>query len=219
MRSPLVDLTARHKNVCIGYRTAAPNSVDCHRRVTARLNTRRQTNIGITIFRVPVAHLHGQNMEVPPMVWADMPRIVLCFVAIILCEKLWKWIQGIQIKVDKPKHEVSLPELVTNLVSIHEKGKPEEENKKYVDALEQTEITRPKILTVSPRDPKMDATAKAAGMKQCPDDWDSAPTASPNMDTAAAPPSYASTNGRGMPIVYDHEGLSKAQQITLKNLH
>ncbi len=35
--SPLVDLTARHKNICIGYRTAAPNSVDCHRRVTAGL--------------------------------------------------------------------------------------------------------------------------------------------------------------------------------------
>ncbi len=152
------------------------------------------------------------------MVWADLPRIVLCFVAIILCEKLWKWIQGIQIKVDKPKHEVSLPELVTNLVSINEKVKPEEENEKYVDALEQTKITRPKILAVSPRDPKMDATAKAAGMKQCPDDWDSALTASLNMDTAAAPPSYASMSGRGMPIVYDCEGLSEAQQITLENL-
>ncbi len=152
------------------------------------------------------------------MVWADLPRIVLCFVAIILCEKLWKWIQGIQIKVDKPKHEVSLPELVMNLVSLNEKAKPEEENKKYVDVLEQTEITRPKILAVSPRDPKMDATAKAAGMKQCPDDWDSAPTVAPNMETAAAPPSYASTNGCGMPIVYNREGLSEVQQITLENL-
>ncbi len=33
------------------------------------------------------------------------------------------------------------------------------------------------------------------------------------------PPSYASTNGRGVPIVYDGAGLSKAQQITLENLH
>ena len=157
-------------------------------------------------------------MEVLPTVWADLLRIVLCFVAVVLCEKLWKWIQRIQIKVDKPKHEVSLPELVTNLVSMNEIVKPEEENEKYVDALEQTEITRPKILAVSPRDPKMDATAKAAGMQQGPDEWDSTPTESPNLDTAAAPPSYASTNGHGMPIVYDREGLSEAQQITLENL-
>ena len=64
------------------------------------------------------------------MVWADLPRIVLCVVAIILCEKLWNWIQRIQINVDKPKHEVSLPELVTNLVSMTEAMKPEEENEK-----------------------------------------------------------------------------------------
>ena len=157
-------------------------------------------------------------MEVPPTVWADLPRIALCFVAIVLCEKLWKWIQRIQIKVDKPKHEVSLPELVTNLVSITETAKPEEENEKYVDALEQSEVTQPKILAVSPRDPKMDATSTAAGMQQSPDEWSSAPTDLPNMDNAMAPPSYASTNSRGMPIVYDREGLSKAQQITLENL-
>ena len=157
-------------------------------------------------------------MEVPPTVWADLPHIVLCFVAIVLCEKLWKWIQSIQIKVDKPKHEVSLPELVTTLVSVNEIVKPEEETEKYVDALEQNEVTRPKILTVSPRDPKMDATSKAAGMRQSPDEWDSALTDLPNMDNATAPPSYASTNGHGMPIVYDREGLSEAQQITLENL-
>ena len=137
------------------------------------------------------------------MVWADLPRIVLCFVALVLCEKLWKWIQGIQIKVDKPKHEVSLPELVTNLVSITETVKPEEENEKYVDALEQNEVTRPKILAVSPRDPKMDTTSKADGMQQSPDEWDSDPIAVPNMDNTTAPPSYALTQGRGMPIVYD----------------
>ncbi len=158
-------------------------------------------------------------MEVPPTVWADLPRIVLCFVALVLCEKLWKWIQRIQIKVDKPKHEVSLPELVTNLVSITKTAKPEEENEKYVDVLEQSEVTRPKILAVSPRDPKVDTTSMAAGMQQSPDEWDSAPTALPNMDNATAPPSYASTQGRGMPIVYDQEGLSETQQITLENLH
>ena len=152
------------------------------------------------------------------MVWADLPRIVLCFVAIVFCEKLWKWIQQIQIKVDKPKHEVSLPELVTNLVSMTETAKPEEENEKYVDALEQSEVMRPKILAVSPRDPKMDATSTAAGMQQSPDEWSSASTDLPNMDNATAPPSYASTNGHGMPIVYDREGLSEAQQMTLENL-
>ena len=136
------------------------------------------------------------------MVWADLPCIVLCFVALVLCEKLWKWIQRIQIKVDKPKHEVSLPELVTNLVSITEMAKPEEENEKYVDALEQNEVTQPKILAVSPRDPKMDTASKVDGMQQSPDEWDSNPIAVPNMDNAT-PPSYASTQGRGMPIVYD----------------
>ena len=159
-------------------------------------------------------------MEVPPTVWADLPRIVLCVVAIILCEKLWNWILRIQINVDKPKHEVSLPELVMNLVSMMEAVKPEEENEKYADALEQNEGTWPKILGVSPQDPKKDATSAAAGMQQSPDEWSTAPTPTdlPNTDNATAPPSYASTNGRGMPIVYDREGLSEAQQMTLENL-
>ena len=91
-------------------------------------------------------------MEVPPTVWADLPHIVLCFVALVFCKKLWKWIQRIQINVDKPKHQVGLPELVTNLVSMPETAKPEEENEKYVDVLEQSEVTRPKILTVSNRE-------------------------------------------------------------------
>ena len=157
-------------------------------------------------------------MEVPPTVWADLPRIVLCFVAIVFCEKLWKWIQRIQINVDKPKHEVSLPELVTNLVLMTEAAKPEEENEKYVDVLKQSEVTWPKILAVSPRDPKKDAKSAAAGMQQSPDEWSAAPTDLPNMDNVMAPPSYASTNRRGMPIVYDREGLSEAQQMTLENL-
>ncbi len=157
-------------------------------------------------------------MEVPPTVWADLPRIVLCFVAVMLCEKLWKWIQHIQIKVDKPKHEVSLPELVTNLVSVAETVKLEEENEKYVDALEQNEATRPKILAVSPQDPKMDTALKGDGMQQKLEEWDSDPIVVPNMDTAPAPPTYASTQGQGMPIVYDREGLSESQQITLENL-
>ncbi len=109
-------------------------------------------------------------MEVLPTVWADLPHIVLCFVAIVFCEKLWKWIQRIQINVDKPKHEVSLPELVMNLVSMPKTAKPEEENEKYVDALKQSEVTQPKILAVSPRDPKMDTASKAAGMQQIPDE-------------------------------------------------
>ncbi len=122
--------------------------------------------------------------------------------------------------MDKPKHEVSLPELVTNLVSMTEATKPEEENEKYVDALEQNEGTRPKILAVSPRDPKKDATSAAAGVQQSPDEWSAAPTPTdlPNMDHGTAPPSYASTNGHGMLIVYDREGLSEAQQMTLENL-
>ena len=158
-------------------------------------------------------------MEVPPTVWADLPHIMLCFVALVLCEKLWKWIQRIQIKVDKPKHEVSLPELVTNLVLMNEIAKPEEENEKYVDAIEQSEVTRPKILTVSPRDPKKDTASKEAGMQQILDEWDSTPIDPPNMENATAPPSYASTNGCGMPIAYDRGGLSEVQQITLENLH
>ena len=159
-------------------------------------------------------------MEVPPTVWADLPRIMLCVVVIILCEKLWNWILRIQINVDKPKHEVSLPELVTNLVSMTEAAKPEEENEKYSDVLEQNEGTRPKILAVSLRDPKKDATAAAAGMQQSPDEWSAAPMSIdlPNMDTAAASSSNAATNGRGMLIVYDHKGLNEAQQMTLENL-
>ena len=64
----------------------------------------------------------------------------------------------------------------------------------------------------------MNATSTAAGMQQLLDEWDSVPTDLPNMDNAMAPPSYASTQGRGMPIVYDQEGLSEMQQITLENL-
>ena len=64
----------------------------------------------------------------------------------------------------------------------------------------------------------MDTTSTTAGMQQSPDEWDSAPTTLPNMDNATAPPSYALTQGHGMPIVYDREGLSETQQITLENL-
>ena len=101
------------------------------------------------IILLPVALHRGQNMEVPPTVWADLVRVVLCFVAVVFCKKAWKWIQWIQINVEEPTHQVSLPELVTNLVSAPQNVKPEEENEKYVDALEQCEVTRPKILAVS----------------------------------------------------------------------
>ena len=89
-----------------------------------------------------------------------------------------------------------------------------------MDALEQNEGTRPKILAVSPWDPKKDATATAAGMQQSPDEWSAAPTPTDllNMDNVTVSSSYASTNGRRMPIVYDREGLSEAQQMTLENL-
>ena len=152
------------------------------------------------------------------MVWADLVRIVLCFMAVVFCEKAWKWIQRIQINVEKPTHQVSLPELVTNLVSAPENVKPEEENEKYVDALEQCEVTRPKILAVSPRDPNKDTTADSAGMRQILDEWDSSPGQPTYLENMTEAPSYVSTNGRGVPIVYDREGLSEAQQITLENL-
>ena len=152
------------------------------------------------------------------MVWADLVRIVLCFVAVVFCEKAWKWLQRIQINVEKPTHQVSLPELVTNLVSAPQNVKPEEENEKYVDALEQCEVTRPKILAVSPRDPNKDMKSDPAGMRQIPDEWDSLPGQPTYSENTMEAPSYASTNGRGVPIVYDGEGLSEAQQITLENL-
>ncbi len=41
----------------------------------------------------------------------------------------------------KDSNKVSLPELVTNLVSMNKIVKPEEENEKYVDAIEQSEVT------------------------------------------------------------------------------
>ncbi len=84
-------------------------------------------------------------MEVPPTVWADTTHIVLCFVAVVICEKVWRWLQRIEIKVDIQAHQVSLPELVMNLVHAPEQVKPEEENEKFVDAPEQSEVTRPKI--------------------------------------------------------------------------
>ncbi len=157
-------------------------------------------------------------MEVPPTVWADLPRFVLCFVAFVLCEKLWQLIQRIQIKKDKPNHEVSLLELVTNLVSVTEIVDPEEKNEKNVEALKQNEVTQPKILAVSPQDPKMDTALKVDGMQQCPDDWDTDPNSGPNMENVTAPPSYQSTQGHGIPIVYNQEGLTDTQQLTLENL-
>ncbi len=65
----------------------------------------------------------------------------------------------------------------------------------------------------------MVTASKAAGMQQIPDEWDSLPTESTYLENTMAAPSYALTNGRGVLIVYDREGLSEAQQITLKNLH
>ena len=64
----------------------------------------------------------------------------------------------------------------------------------------------------------MDTALKGDGMQQQLEEWDSDPIVVPNMDTAPAPPTYQSTQGQGMPIVYDREGLSESQQITLENL-
>ncbi len=154
------------------------------------------------------------------MVWADTICIVLCFAAVVLCENVWRWIQRIKIKVDKQVHQVSLPELVMNLVHVQEQVKPEEESEKFVDALEQSEVTRPKILAMPPRNPNKDGRVDESGMQQLPDEWDSMPGQLTYMEaTMTELPSYASTSGRGIPVVYDREGLSKAQQIMLENLH
>ena len=151
--------------------------------------------------------------------WADTIHIVLCFVSVVLCEKVWRWIQRTEIKVDKQAHQVSLPELVTNLVHIQEQVKPEEESKKFVDALKQSEVMRPKILAVPPHNPNKDGRVDESGMQQLPDEWDSTPGQLTYMESSTTePPSYALTSGRGIPVVYDQEGLSEAQQITLENL-
>ncbi len=97
--------------------------------------------------------------------------------------------------MEKPQHQVSLPELVTNLVHAPETIKPEEDNEKFVDALEQSEVTRPKILAVSPQDPNKDTTSEPTGMQQIPDEWDSLPGQPAYLDNTTEAPSYASTNG------------------------
>ncbi len=61
--SPLVDQTAQHKNVCVGYRTAAPDSVDCHRRVTAGQFKRRTIHVRIVTYYLLVSHYKGQNSD------------------------------------------------------------------------------------------------------------------------------------------------------------
>ncbi len=153
------------------------------------------------------------------MVWADITRIVLCFVAVVICEKVWRWLQRIEIKVDKQTHQVSLPELVTNLVHALEWVKPEEENEKFVDALEHSEVMRPKILAVPLHDPNKDCKADESSIQQLPDDWDSAPGQVTYLDpNTTEQPSYALMSGRGIPVVYDQEGLTEAQQITLAKL-
>ncbi len=88
-------------------------------------------------------------MEVPPTVWVDIARVV-CFATVVVCKKLWKWYQEMETKLDKPKHQVSLPELVTDLISIKEQKKPEEESDKFEDAPEQSMITQPKVAAVVP---------------------------------------------------------------------
>ncbi len=161
-------------------------------------------------------------MEVPLTVWADIMQVVLCFMAIIICEKVWRWLQQLEIKVEKPKHQVSLPELVTTLVQVTETTKPEEETENFVDAPEQSTVTRPKVLAVAPQHPNKDPKGEECGEQPIPNDWDTTPLlpGQPTyMDTnQKEQPSYASTSGRGGPIVYDWEGLSQEQQIILEDL-
>lgn len=54
------------------------------------------------------------------------------------------------------------------------------------------------------------------------DEWEDSPPLwesprSPDVDHQPVP-SYATTSGRGGPVVYDQEGLSQEQQIILENL-
>ncbi len=57
-----------------------------------------------------------------------------------------------------------------------------------------------------------------AGMRQIPDEWDSSPGQPTYSENTTEALSYASTTGQGVLIVYNREGLSEAQQITLENL-
>ena len=126
------------------------------------------------------------------MVWAYTIHIVLCFAAVVPCEKVWRWIQRIEIKVDKQAHQVSLPEFVMNLVHALEQVKPEEETEKFVDALEQSKVMRPKILAVPPHNPNKDGKADESGMQQLPDERDSSPGQLTYMEsTMTEPHSYA----------------------------
>ena len=219
VRSPLDDLTAWHKKSALVIRPPhrlGQLSQSCDSQ-TCEIKQIKQTTS--YTFYLPVSHLKGQNMEVPLMMWADIICIMLCFAAVVLCEKVWRWIQRIEIKVDKQAHQVSLPELVMNLVHIQEQVKPEEETKKFVDALEQSEVMRPKILAMPKRDPNKDGRVDESGMQQLPDEWDSMPgQLTYTESTTTELPSYASMSGRGIPVVYDWEGLSEVQQITLENM-
>ncbi len=64
------------------------------------------------------------------MVWVDVIRVVLCFATVVICEKIWKWYQDVEIKVDTPKYQVGLPEFVSDLSTTKgakAENKPEEE--------------------------------------------------------------------------------------------
>ncbi len=74
------------------------------------------------------------------MVWVDIARVVLCFTMVVVSNKLCKLYQEMEIEMDKPKHQVSLSELVTVLISIKEAKTPEEETEKFE---EQSAITQP----------------------------------------------------------------------------
>ncbi len=70
-----------------------------------------------------------------------------------------------EIKVQKLRNQVSLPELVTDLVTVQKTKVPEEENEKYEDA-QALCATIPKVAAVAPWDPKKDMPAQ-----ECETSW------------------------------------------------
>ncbi len=74
--------------------------------------------------------------------------------------------------MDKPQHQVRLPELITDLISskdAKDQKKPEEEVKQFEDAPEQSTVIRPKITVVVPRDPNKDNNTQ-----ECKENWNAA---------------------------------------------
>ncbi len=76
--------------------------------------------------------------------------------------------------MEKPKHQVSLPELVTHLIST-KNTKPEEETERLEDAQEQSMSTQPKVAAVAPRNPNKDADTQECKDGRNVTEWDDSP--------------------------------------------